>query len=141
MSRQQQDSIRKESKICAQCGREMTWRKAWAKNWDTVKYCSDKCRRTKNSPTNDPLESAILSLLDMRPDDSSICPSEAARLVGGDDWRNLMEPARNAARRLHDRGTIQITQSGKAVDPSTAKGPIRLRKTAMEARKTATENT
>ncbi|MDT7849826.1 DUF2256 domain-containing protein [Methylophilus sp. VKM B-3414] len=23
----------------------MTWRKAWAKNWEKVKYCSERCRR------------------------------------------------------------------------------------------------
>ena len=33
------------SKPCAHCGREMTWRKAWAKNWDEVKFCSERCRR------------------------------------------------------------------------------------------------
>jgi hypothetical protein len=33
------------SKLCKTCGREMTWRKSWAKNWDQVLYCSDKCRR------------------------------------------------------------------------------------------------
>ena len=32
------------SKICIVCGREMTWRKSWAKNWGEVKYCSDACR-------------------------------------------------------------------------------------------------
>ena len=32
------------SKICVGCGREMTWRKSWAKNWADVKYCSDACR-------------------------------------------------------------------------------------------------
>ncbi|MDP2284075.1 MAG: DUF2256 domain-containing protein [Pseudohongiella sp.] len=32
------------SKLCKTCGREMTWRKSWAKNWDQVLYCSDKCR-------------------------------------------------------------------------------------------------
>ncbi|MBL8523154.1 MAG: DUF2256 domain-containing protein [Betaproteobacteria bacterium] len=31
-------------KICVQCGRPMTWRKSWAKNWAEVKYCSDRCR-------------------------------------------------------------------------------------------------
>ena len=36
------------SKICLACGREMTWRKSWAKNWDDVKYCSDKCRSDKS---------------------------------------------------------------------------------------------
>ncbi|MDO9049914.1 MAG: DUF2256 domain-containing protein [Methylotenera sp.] len=34
------------SKICAQCGLSMTWRKSWTKNWDEIKYCSDKCRKT-----------------------------------------------------------------------------------------------
>jgi hypothetical protein len=32
------------SKPCAQCQRPMTWRRAWAKNWADVKYCSDRCR-------------------------------------------------------------------------------------------------
>ncbi|NBO45616.1 MAG: DUF2256 domain-containing protein [Actinobacteria bacterium] len=32
------------SKTCETCGRPMVWRKAWAKNWEQVKYCSDKCR-------------------------------------------------------------------------------------------------
>jgi hypothetical protein len=33
------------TKPCATCGRPMTWRKKWARNWDDVKYCSDACRR------------------------------------------------------------------------------------------------
>lgn len=33
------------SKPCAACGREMTWRKRWARNWAQVKYCSEACRR------------------------------------------------------------------------------------------------
>ncbi|MCE2949460.1 MAG: DUF2256 domain-containing protein [bacterium] len=32
-------------KPCAACGRPMTWRKRWRNTWDTVKYCSDACRR------------------------------------------------------------------------------------------------
>jgi hypothetical protein len=35
------------SKMCACCNRPMVWRKSWAKNWDEVKYCSEKCRRSK----------------------------------------------------------------------------------------------
>lgn len=35
------------SKLCALCGRTMTWRKAWAKNWADVRYCSDACRAKK----------------------------------------------------------------------------------------------
>jgi len=29
----------------------MSWRKAWAKNWDEVKYCSQRCRNDKAKPT------------------------------------------------------------------------------------------
>ena len=36
------------SKACAVCGRTMTWRKSWAKNWDNVRYCSDACRAKKS---------------------------------------------------------------------------------------------
>ena len=35
------------SKPCVTCGRVMTWRKAWAKNWDEVRYCSTACRKNK----------------------------------------------------------------------------------------------
>jgi hypothetical protein len=37
------------SKLCVACGRVMTWRRSWAKNWAEVKYCSDACRRLKAS--------------------------------------------------------------------------------------------
>jgi hypothetical protein len=36
------------SKPCAACGRPMTWRKAWARNWEQVRYCSDACRKKKH---------------------------------------------------------------------------------------------
>jgi hypothetical protein len=32
------------AKPCAACGRSFAWRKKWAKVWDTVRYCSDRCR-------------------------------------------------------------------------------------------------
>jgi len=38
------------SKPCVACGRDMTWRKSWAKNWADVKYCSDACRARKTPP-------------------------------------------------------------------------------------------
>jgi hypothetical protein len=37
------------SKICLQCQRPFTWRKKWARDWENVRYCSDACRRGKNS--------------------------------------------------------------------------------------------
>ena len=35
------------SKLCAACGLPFTWRKKWARDWDRVRYCSEKCRRRK----------------------------------------------------------------------------------------------
>lgn len=32
-------------KPCLHCARPFTWRKNWARDWDTVRYCSDRCRR------------------------------------------------------------------------------------------------
>ena len=37
------------SKPCAVCGRAMSWRRAWAKNWDEVRYCSEACRRRRTA--------------------------------------------------------------------------------------------
>lgn len=41
------------SKICEVCRLPFNWRKKWAKNWDEVKYCSEKCRKNKNTKAND----------------------------------------------------------------------------------------
>lgn len=41
------------TKICAQCGLPMAWRKAWAKNWDEVRYCSERCRREAKNAKKD----------------------------------------------------------------------------------------
>jgi hypothetical protein len=104
----------------------MVWRKRWANQWDEVKYCSDACRRRTSGGVDEALEAAILRLLQARAAGATICPSEAARAVA-EDWRELMEETRKAARRLVARGLLQITQGGRIVDPSTAKGAIRLR--------------
>ena len=75
------------------------------------------------------LERTILSLLDDRAPTSTICPSDAARAVGtADGWRSLMDPARDAARRLVEAGEVVITQGGEVVDLDTARGPIRIRR-------------
>jgi hypothetical protein len=35
------------TRTCLACGRPMAWRKRWAKDWDAVKYCSDRCRNAR----------------------------------------------------------------------------------------------
>lgn len=117
------------SKTCTRCGRRFEWRKKWARNWDEVQYCSAACRRQRLTDTDRALEEVILQLLSTRKLGATICPSEAARAVGSEQtWRDRMEPARRAARRLVDRGEVEITQRGRVVEPSTARGPIRIRK-------------
>ncbi|MGN6444974.1 DUF3253 domain-containing protein [Amnibacterium sp.] len=74
------------------------------------------------------LERAIIDLLAARPATATICPSDVARATA-EDWRPLMEPVRRAARRLVAAGEVEITQHGRPVDPSTARGPIRIRRT------------
>ena len=36
-------------KTCQTCRKPMVWRKAWARTWDAVKYCSERCRREAKS--------------------------------------------------------------------------------------------
>ena len=76
--------------------------------------------------TGDSLESAIAAPLDQRAGGKTICPSEAARAVGGAEWRDLMPAAREAAARMAERGEVVITQKGTEVNALQARGPIRL---------------
>lgn len=40
------------TKICATCRREFSWRKKWERVWEDVKYCSDRCHRSRNARSN-----------------------------------------------------------------------------------------
>ncbi|XKH01679.1 DUF2256 domain-containing protein [Marinobacter nauticus] len=35
------------SKQCPVCLRPFTWRKKWARDWASVRYCSQRCRRSR----------------------------------------------------------------------------------------------
>ena len=72
----------------------------------------------------------ILDLARERGPSKSICPSDAARAVGGERWRDLMNDARDAARELARDGAVVITQGNDVLDPdATWRGPIRIRAT------------
>jgi hypothetical protein len=108
----------------------MEWRRKWAANWDRMRFCSDRCRRNRPGKREFALEGAIRDRAARAAAGATFCPSEVARAFGGDDWRTWMEPTRQAARRLIDAGELEMLQRGRSVDPSTAKGPIRLRRIA-----------
>ena len=44
-------------KICLACNRPFAWRKKWARDWDQVRYCSERCRSAKSGEKS--LEGAI----------------------------------------------------------------------------------
>jgi hypothetical protein len=71
------------------------------------------------------IRTTLLGLLQKRGAGKTICPSEVARQLGGETWRNLMPDVRAVGTRLMDEGKIVTLQKGKVVDVRTAKGPIR----------------
>ena len=76
----------------------------------------------------DEVEGAILALLAARAPGRTICPSEAARAVWGDDaFRPHMDEVRSVAYDLARRAVLDVTQGGEVVDGPSARGPIRLR--------------
>ena len=115
--------FKKDTKICSSCGRMIEYRKKWEKNWPEIKYCSDECRRNKNKFD---YRDAILALLNERGPLKTICPSEVLPPELKQD-KIMMEHVRRSARLLAADNKIEITQSGKAVDSTTFKGPIRLK--------------
>ncbi|MDA8916261.1 DUF2256 domain-containing protein [Gammaproteobacteria bacterium] len=37
-----------ESKNCLVCNKDFSWRKKWERDWDNIKYCSERCKRSKS---------------------------------------------------------------------------------------------
>jgi Protein of unknown function (DUF3253) len=74
------------------------------------------------------LRAVILELLERRGPGKTICPSDAARALVGQDFRPLMNMARAVAAELVADGEIEVTQRGEVVDIAQARGPIRLRR-------------
>lgn len=111
-------------KVCVSCGRIIEMRKKWARNWENIKYCSARCRQNKHPKA---YEDQILALLERRGAGKTICPSEILppELKSS---REEMELVRMAARRLVAKKLVVILQKGNVVDPSTAKGPIRIQR-------------
>jgi hypothetical protein len=118
----------KPTKYCHYCGRIMTYRKAWAQNWQQLKYCSRGCRQRGGQIVNNKkIETMILALLQHRGYNKSICTSEVAKQLDPNSWRDHAENVRCAARRLWLRGQVNITQNSQSVEPSRARGAIHIR--------------
>lgn len=77
------------------------------------------------SGRRDRLAATIRSLLRHR-DGTTICPSDAARVVGGEGWRDVVPVAREVAHDLVGEEVVVVQQKGRPVDVRTAKGPVRI---------------
>jgi hypothetical protein len=71
--------------------------------------------------------STILFIANQRGPEKSTCPSEIARMLFPDDWREHMKDVVDVAIDLHNQGTVVITQKGIPVDVNHIKGPIRIK--------------
>lgn len=79
------------------------------------------------------LRAAIVALARHRGPTASICPSDAARAVGGDGWRELTAQSRTIAFELARAGDVEITQRGNVIDPGQSpRGPIRIRAKSVD---------
>ncbi len=75
------------------------------------------------------ISEAILALVEERGVLKSICPSDVARALFADNWRDEMDAVREVAQDLSDRGLIKVTQKGREIkNVREAHGPIRLSK-------------
>jgi hypothetical protein len=79
-------------------------------------------------PSKQALQKILRELAAARKDGKTFCPSEAAR-AASPEWRELMPHIKEAALELVDAGELEVLQKGKRVDWTTAKGPVRLRRT------------
>ena len=76
------------------------------------------------------IRDCVMELLVERGPGRSICPSEAARMVGvriSCRWQDLMRPVRTVAAALADHGVLEATQYETIVDIRNVRGPVRLR--------------
>jgi hypothetical protein len=82
---------------------------------------------TGTADRRDRLRAAVLALARHRTP-STICPSDAARVAGGDGWRDLMPDARLVARDLARVGHVVVLQKGAPLDPDDPwTGTVRIR--------------
>lgn len=77
--------------------------------------------------SEDVIKDTILTMATSRGSDKSICPSEVARVMFGENWRKEMQTVRDAAFNLAKENQVMVMQKGKKVDPENLKGPIRIK--------------
>ena len=88
--------------------------RAW---WESLDEAAQRTR----------IAAAMRTMLRKRDPDATVCPSDIARIVGGDDWREAMESVRSVAEVLRTSQQVEIRQQGETVPVGNlVTGPIRI---------------
>ncbi len=102
----------------------MEWRKAWEKNWESIRYCSDSCRRDKFDKKSIHVREAILSMTKKAGISKPVAASDVAQSLWPSEWESRLEEVRRVARLLHEEKLITILQQGKPITDLNFKGPV-----------------
>ena len=68
----------------------------------------------------------ILRLVAARGPGKTICPSEAARVIAGAQWREAMPVIHAAAKALAEEGAVALRQGGEPCGTEGIIGPYRI---------------
>ena len=87
----------------------------------------------RSSPAPTDARTAVLTLLDARAADATICPNEAARVLAtaagaAEDWRAAMPQVHAAVDALVAEGRVALSWQGAAMPERS--GPYRIRRRA-----------
>ena len=74
---------------------------------------------------NQLIRSRLLEFARKRGENKTFCPSEIARSIDQENWRDLMHSVRLEGKKMASENLLICTQKGKPMDPLLAKGPIR----------------
>lgn len=90
-----------------------------------MRYCSAACRSRGVSDSDRRIEAEIRRLVDQG---RGVTDDQVAAVLVGLGLGGEREAVRRAARRLEVDGEVELLQRGRVVDPSTASGPVLIRR-------------
>jgi hypothetical protein len=105
----------------------MQWRKAWEKNWDSIRYCSDSCRSDKLDKNSFHIREAILLLTKKSTPSRPVTQEDIVKYLWPDEKMTRLEEVRRIARILHSEKLITIIQNGRPISDLNFKGPVQFR--------------
>jgi len=92
-----------------------------------------------NDTLAEQIRECIVEMLVERGAGRSLCPSEAAQVLGtrlGCPWQDLMRPVRAMAAALAEGGIVEAIQHETVVDIQQVRGPVRLRLRSLTGQRT-----